>query len=149
MASLATLRTQVRRYINELDNTNSNFTDSELVDYLNQATLFLGTQMEWPIQTEYATAAAGQALYQLPSDFIELLDIYWNQTKIPLLDRADMGEVSPSWQQDPVGTPRIAYRFDQQTLGLYNVPDAFQQLNGVSSYQLQIQYIAMPPTLLR
>lgn len=148
MASLATLRTAVRRYINELDNTNSNFIDSELTDYLNQATLFLGTQMEWPIQTDTATANIGQSLYQLPSDFIELLDIYWNQTKIPLLDRADMGGVSPSWQQDPAGTPRIAYRFDQQTIGLYNTPDANQQLFGVPSYQLQVQYIAMPPTLV-
>ena len=148
MSSLATLRTSVRRYINELDIANSNFTEPELTDYLNQATLFLGTQMEWPIQTDISTANANQGLYQLPSDFIELLDVYWNQTKIPLLDRADMGQVSPSWQQDPVGTPRIAYRFDQQTIGLYNVPDANQQLNGVSSYQLQIQYIAMPPSLV-
>jgi hypothetical protein len=143
MSSLADLRTATRRYINELDNTNSNFSDSELNDYLNQATLFLGTQMEWPIQTEIATAIPGQALYQLPSDFIELLDIYFNQTKIPLLDRADMGQVSPSWQQDPIGTPRIAYRFDQQTLGLYNTPDSNQ-----TGYQLQVQYIAMPPTLV-
>ena len=148
MSSLATLRTSVRRYINETDTSNTNFQDSELTDYLNQATLFLGTQMEWPIQTDIATGAAGQALYQLPSDFIELLDIYWNQTKLPLLDRSDLGEISPSWQQDPVGTPRIAYRFDQGTIGLYNTPDALQQLNGVASYHLQITYIAMPPTLV-
>ena len=148
MATLATLRTAVRRYINETDNTNSNFSDSELTDYLNQATQFLGTQMEWPIQTEIATAAANQSLYQLPTDFIELLDIYWNQTKLPLLDRNDMGQISPSWQQDPVGTPRVAYRFDQQTIGLYNTPDTLQTLNGVSSYQLQITYIAIPPALV-
>lgn len=149
MSTLADLRTQVRRYINELDNANSNFTDPELTDYLNQATLFLGTQMEWPIQIEIATASPNQALYQLPTDFIEILDIYWNQTKIPLLDRSDMGAVSPSWQQDPVGTPRIAYKFDQQTLGLYNVPDTNQTDQfGNPSYQLQIQYIAMPPSLV-
>jgi len=143
MSSLLDLRTAVRRYINELDATNSNFSNPELNDYLNQATLFLGTQMEWPIQTEIATALPNQALYQLPSDFIELLDIYFNQTKIPLLDRSDMGQISPSWQQDPVGTPRIAYKFDQQTIGLYNIPDSNQ-----TGYQLQIQYIALPPTLV-
>jgi hypothetical protein len=104
--------------------------------------------MEWPIQVDISTATPNQALYQLPNDFIEILDIYWNQTKLPLLDRADMGEVSPSWQQDPAGTPRIAYKFDQQTIGLYNVPDTNQQLMGVPSYQLQIQYIAMPPSLV-
>lgn len=148
MSSLAQLRTAVRRYINETDNTNSNFADTELNDYLNQAIQFLGTQMEWPIQTDISTAVAGQNLYQLPTDFIELLDIYWNQTKLPILDRADMGQISPSWQQDPVGTPRVAYRFDMQTIGLYNIPDTNQQLLGVPSYQLQITYIAIPPTLV-
>lgn len=143
MATLSSLRTAIRRYINETDTANTNFSDSELNDYLNQATLFLGTQMEWPIQTFIATATPNIALYQLPSDFIELLDIYFNQTKIPLLDRADMGQISPSWQQDPIGTPRLAYRFDGQTIGLYNTPDTLQ-----TGYELQIQYIAMPPTMV-
>lgn len=143
MASLSTLRTAVRRYINETDSTNSNFTDSELNDYLNQATLFLGTDMEWAIQTDTATAVPNQALYQLPSDFIELVDVYFNGTKIPIIDRADMGTISPSWQQDPVGTPRICYRFDPATFGLYNTPNSTQ-----TGYQIQVQYIAMPPTLV-
>lgn len=141
--TLSSLRTAVRRYINETDNTNSNFPDAEINDYLNQATLFLGTQMEWPTQTYIATASPNQALYQLPSDFIELYDIYFNQTRLPILDRADMGQISPSWQQDPIGMPRVAYRFDQQTIGLYNIPDTLQ-----TGYQLQIQYVAMPPSLV-
>lgn len=143
MATLATLRTAVRRYVNETDSTNSNFPDAELTDYLNQATLFLGTQMEWPFQTDITTATPGQSLYQLPADFIEVADIYFNQTKIPLLDRADLGAVSPSWQQDVNGMPRIAYRFDEQTIGLYPAPDTNQ-----TGYELQIQYIAMPPSLV-
>jgi hypothetical protein len=148
MSSLSDLRTATRRYINETNTTNTNFPDTELNDYLNQATLFLGTQMEWPIQTYVATATANQALYQLPSDFIELLDVYWNEANLPLLDRADLGKVSPTWQQDPAGTPKVCYKFDQQTIGLYNVPDTNQQLLGVSSYLLEIQYIALPATLV-
>ena len=70
MSSLQTLILATRRYVNELDSTNSHFTDSELTDYLNQAVMFLGTQMEWPEQVDQATAVAGQALYQLPADFI-------------------------------------------------------------------------------
>jgi hypothetical protein len=143
MSSLATLRTAVRRYINETDNTNSNFQDSEINDYLNQATLFLGTQMEWQIQTDVATAIPGQALYQLPSDFIELLDVYFNSQEILVLDRADLGKISPSWQNDPQGKPTIAYMFDRQTIGLYRVPDAFQ-----TGYSIQVEYIAMPQTLV-
>lgn len=148
--TLSSLRTAVRRYINEPNNTNSNFADTEINDYLNQAVLFLGTQMEWPIQTYVTQAVPNQSLYQLPTDFIELLDIYFNQSKLPLLDRADMGQVSPSWQQDPIGTPRLAYRFDQQTIGLYNTPDTNQtsSIPGQTGYELQVQYIAMPPSLI-
>src|ERR1035438_2177258 len=101
MSSLAQLRLAVRRNINELDNTNSHFTDSELNDYLNQAVMFLGTQMEWPEQVDQATAVPSQPLYQLPNDFIELTDIYFNQQKLVILERADLGQISPSWEQDP------------------------------------------------
>jgi hypothetical protein len=142
MSSLATLRTQVRRYILEEDNTNSHFTDSEINDYLNQALTFLASQMEWPEQVDQATAVPNQALYQLPTDFIALVDVYFNQQKIIVLDRADLGQISPSWQQDPSSTPQIAYRFNNDTVGLYPAPDANQ-----TGYILQVQYIHLPATI--
>lgn len=142
MSTLAQLRTATRRYINEEDSANSHFTDSELNDYLNQAVTFLGTQMEWPIQIDQATAVADQSVYQFPSDFLELVDVYFNSTKIALLDRADLGQVSPSWQQDPSSTPRVAYRFNNDSIGLYPAPDSHQ-----TGYTIQIQYIHLPATL--
>lgn len=142
MASLSTLRTAVRRYINEEDSTNSHFTDSEINDYLNQATLFLATQMEWPEQVDNATAVAGQALYQLPNDFVALTDVYFNNQKLVVLERADLGEITPGWQNDVASTPKIAYRFNRNTIGLYPFPDANQ-----SGYEIQIQYIYLPATM--
>src|ERR1017187_6450434 len=119
MSSLADLLLATRRYINEEDSTNSHFTDPEITDYLNQAVLFLGSQMEWPEQIDQATAVSGQALYQLPADFVELTDIYFNNSKLVLLERADLGQISPSWQQDPASTPTVAYRYNRNTIGLY------------------------------
>ena len=142
MASLADLRLATRRRINELDSTNSHFTDSELNDYLNQAVTFLGTQMEWPEQIDQATAVAGQSLYKLPDDFIELTDVYFNNKKLVILERADLGQISPDWQDDPPTTPTIAYRYNRNTVGLYRTPDANQ-----TGYTLQIQYIYLPATL--
>jgi hypothetical protein len=104
--------------------------------------MFLGTQMEWPEQVDQATAVANQALYQLPNDFIELTDVYFNNKKLVLLERADLGQISPSWQSDPSSTPTIAYRFNRNTIGLYPTPDANQ-----TGYTLQIQYIYIPATL--
>jgi len=146
MSSLQTLITATRRNINETDPTNTHFTDSELTDYLNQAVLFLGTQMEWPEQVDQATAVPNQALYQLPDDFIELTDVYFNSVNpvhLAILEREDLGQITPGWQSDPASTPRIAYRYNRNTIGLYPVPDANQ-----TDYTLQIQYIYMPATLV-
>lgn len=142
MSSVADLRLSTRRLINELDAANSHFTDSEILDYLNQAVTFLGTQMEWPEQVDQATAVAGQSLYQLPSDFIELTDVYFNNNKLIILERADLGQISPVWQSDPNGRPTIAYRFNRNTIGLYPTPDSNQ-----TGYTLQIQYIHIPAIL--
>ena len=145
MASLALsdLLLMTRRCVNELDSTNSHFTDSEITDYLNQGVTFLGTQMEWPEQVDNSTATPDQPLYQLPNDFIELEDVYFNNIRMVILERADLGARHPSWQNDPDGTPYVAYRFNRNTIGLYPMPDANQ-----TGYTLQIQYIYMPGELV-
>ena len=143
MASLSTLRTQVRRYINEANPNNSHFTDAEINDYLNQAVTFLGTQMEWSEQADQATVVEGQSLYQLPDDFIALVDAYFDNKKLIILERADLGQISPQWQNDPEGAPTIIYKFSQNTVGLYRTPDVTSD-----GKILQIQYLKLPATLL-
>jgi hypothetical protein len=144
--ALSNLILSTRRLVNETDATNSHFTDSEITDYLNQAVTFLGTQMEWPEQIDTATAVPNQALYQLPADFIELVDVYFNALNpvhLAILERADLGQISPAWQTDPASTPRIAYRYNRNTIGLYPVPDANQ-----TDYTIQIDYIYLPASLV-
>lgn len=136
------MRTQVRRYVLEEDSANSHFTDAEINYYLNQAVTFLATQMEWPEQVDQATAVANQALYKLPDDFIALVDVYFNNVKLAILDRVDLGNISSVWQNDPASTPRVAYRFNNDTIGLYPLPDANQ-----TGYTLQVQYIHLPAAL--
>lgn len=142
MTAFSTLRTFTRRYINEEDSSNSHYTDSEINDYLNQAIQFLGTQMEWQLQVAQATAVNGQALYSLPDDFIELVDAYFNNTKIITLSREDLGGLHPNWQNDPASTPRCIYKAGNKTVGLYPAPDASQ-----AGFLLQIQYVRLPATL--
>jgi hypothetical protein len=144
MTALSVLRTQTRRLILEEDPTNSHFTEPEINDYLNQGVTFLGSQMEWPEQVDQATAVPNQALYQLPDDFIALADVYFNNQKIVILEREDLGQISPSWQSDPSSTPKIAYRFNRNTVGLYPAPDANQ-----TGYTLQVQYIHLPASLVQ
>lgn len=142
MTAVAALRTAVRRYINEEDSANSHFTDAEILDYLNQGVQFLGTQMEWPEQVDQAVAVAGQTLYTLPDDFIALTDVYFDNKKLVILERADLGQISPNWQNDPNGIPTIAYRDNRNVMGLYRTPDTTQDAKII-----QIQYIHLPATL--
>lgn len=68
MATRLTLATATRRLIDEEDEDNSQFTDQEIYDYINQAIRFLGTDVEWPFQTAEATSVEDQAVYTLPED---------------------------------------------------------------------------------
>lgn len=142
MAALSTLRTSTRRLINETDSANTNYSDSELTDYLNQATMFLGTEMEWSIQTSQATSVLNQALYSLPADFISLTELYFNNRKLIILEREDLTDINATWQDAPSGTPQYAYKADNAVFGLYPAPDSVQ-----AGYTIQIQYISLPATL--
>lgn len=142
MASLAALRISTRRLIDEQDTTNTHFTDSEINDYLNQATQYLGVEMEWPIQTSTATAIVSQALYTLPDDFVSVISVYFNNLPLQILDRNDLTAITPNWQNTPTGKPRIAYKADNAVLGLWPAPDADN-----ADLDIQIEYIQVPATL--
>lgn len=142
-STLTDLILATRRYINEEDSTNSHHTDSEITDYLNQGQTFLGSEMEWNIQTDVATVVSGTALYALPDDFLVLLDCYFDNRRITILERADLARLSSTWQNDIAAIPNVAYKAAQNTIGLYPAPDTTQ--NGKV---LQIQYVRMPATLI-
>lgn len=142
MGTRVSLTTTVRRYINETDSTNSHFTDSEIYDYINQAIRFLGTEMEWPLQTAQATSVAEQAVYTLPEDFISLVDLYFDNKDMVILERADLSAIRSDWQNAESGLPRYAYKSDNAKIGLYPKPDADN-----AGLIVQIQYIKLPPDL--
>lgn len=142
MSSLATLRTTTRRYINETDSTNSSVEDDEIDDYLNQALTYLGTRLEWSEQTTESTAVEDQALYTLPDNFIAIKDVYFNNLKLKVLERADLAFINSAWQDQDSGTPQYAYKADVNVVGLYPAPNADN--DGLS---LQVQYIQIPDDL--
>lgn len=136
------MTTAVRRYINETDSSNSHFSDSEIYDYLNQAIRFLGTEMEWPFQTAEATSIQDQAVYTLPEDFISLVDFYFDNVDLPIIERADLSALRIDWQNAESSRPRYAYKSDNAKIGLWPPPDADN-----AGLTLQIQYIKVPPDL--
>lgn len=142
MGNRVSLTTTVRRYINEPDSDNSNFEDDEIYDYINQAIRFLGTEMEWPLQTAEATSVEDQAVYTLPEDFISLADIYFDNKSIPVIERADLPAVRVDWQDAVAAKPIYAYKSDNAKIGLFPKPDAAN-----AGLILQIQYVKVPADL--
>lgn len=139
MATRLTLTSRVREYIDETDVNNSHFTDDQIYSFLNQAIRFMGTDLEWPIQTAQATGVQDQQIYTLPENFISLMDIYYDQSPLTVLDRQDLKDINQNWQAAPSGTPQYAFKSDNQKFGLYPPPDATN--NGKI---IQIQYIKVP-----
>lgn len=142
MSSLSTLRTRTRLIVGEEESTNSHFTDVEIDGYLNEATLYLGTVMEWPIQISTTPSVADQALYQLPTDFISLTEVYFDNIKLTVIDRADLNSISAAWQDAPSSLPTKVYKSDNATFGLWPPPDSTQ-----ADLDIQIQYVKTPATL--
>lgn len=142
MGTRLTFTTSVRRLIDERDSANSHFDDDEIYDYINQAIRLLGAELKWPLQTAEATSVASQAVYTFPENFISLTDIYFDNSNLAILERADLSAISNTWQDQEAGTPIYAYKSDNAKVGLYPKPDSDH-----AGLTLQIQYIKVPPDL--
>lgn len=142
MGTRLTLTTSVRRLIDERDSTNSHFEDTEIYDYVNQAIRLLGAELEWPLQTAEATSVADQAVYTLPEDFISLVDAYFDNANLAVIERADLSAICNTWQDSESGRPSYAYKSDNAKFGLYFKPDSIN-----SGLTIQIQYIKLPADL--
>lgn len=142
MGTRLTFTTSTRRLIDEREAVNSHFEDPEIYDYVNQAIRLLGAELKWPLQTAEATSVTDQAVYTLPEDFISLTDVYFDNTRLGILERADLSSINSTWQDSASGRPLYAYQSDNSKFGLYFAPDATN-----AGLTIQIQYIKLPPDL--
>lgn len=142
MGTRLTLTTRVREYIDETDADNSHFTDAQIYSFLNLAIRFMGTDLEWPLQKAQATAVEDQAVYTLPEDFISLSDVYFDNQDLVIVDRSDLSAINGNWQDATSGTPRYAYKADNQKIGMFPPPNAEE-----AGELIQIEYVKLPPDL--
>lgn len=150
MSTKAQLRLDTYRAINEDDPedptnttpTNTHFSASEIDRYVQQAITLLGTEMEWAFKVSQAASVLDQALYQLPDDFIEATEVYFDGKALMVVDRGDLSAISTEWQTHPSGLPKYAYKADNDVIGIYPPPSS-----EYAGRTIQIQYIAVPATL--
>lgn len=142
MGTRLTLVTAIRVLIDERDEDNSHFTDDELYTMLNEAIRFMGTDLEWPEQKAQATSVSEQAVYTLPENFVYLKDVYFDGADLIVVDRSDLSAVNGEWQNASAGTPKYAYKADNQKIGLFPKPSSEEAGNLI-----QIEYIKIPDEL--
>lgn len=142
MATRSQLVARTRILLNERDSSNSHWTDEEIRTALGQGVRFLGTVMEWAQQTSEATSQENKRTYGLPSDFISLVDVYFDSKPLSVVSREDMPSINSDWMIQEAGEPQWAYKSDNAQIGLHPKPSS-----DYASKQIQIHYVKVPPSL--
>lgn len=140
--TLAQLRTDTRRLIDETDSSNSSYEDSELNDYLNQAARKIAGLLEWTIATYTATSVESQAQYTLPSGMLYICEVHFDGKPISIVDRSDLSGLYGEWMNADDGEPVVAYRADNNVLGFYQAPSV-----DFAGKTITIQTIKLPTDL--
>lgn len=148
------------------------FSDGELIDYINEAQLQTGIEVEWPEALYQISTIANQMEYQLP-ELLKILRVYiGNQRGVPTTIPYMEGAQIEYWDQSNVGSGYAA-QWSSQTPSAYPVGSdtgspievkspyvvgsrPMYYLRGgnlgivpapAGSYTLSINYIPEPPPL--
>lgn len=128
--------------LNEREESNSHWDNEEILTAIGQGVRFLGTVMEWAQQTSEATSQEDKRTYGLPSDFISLVDVYFDGKPLSVVSREDMPSINHDWMTAEPGEPEWVYKSDNAQIGLYPKPSS-----DFASLQIQIHYVKVPPSL--
>src|SRR5690348_15454940 len=80
--TLSQLITQSRTLISQTDSANSDFTDAEITNFINEAVEVCAEQVEWPRSIFHTQTVQGTAQYALPTDAIKLLLVFFGDLSI-------------------------------------------------------------------
>lgn len=139
----SSLETAARRLIQEEDSTNSNYTSPEILDYLNEGIRRLAAALGWPLAVFTATSIEDQSTYSIPAHIICIVDFYFDNEPLTIVDRTDLPSVDKSWLTAASGRPRWVYRADRDKFGLYQKPN-----EDNSGKEMRIQAVKLSDTLV-
>lgn len=139
----SSLETATRRLIQEEDEDNSNFDSPEILDYVNEGIRRLATYLGWQLAIFTATSVEDQSTYTIPGHIICLMDFYFDNEPLTIVDRTDMPSVDQNWISADSGRPRWAYRADRDKFGIYQKPSA-----AYADKEMRVQAIKLPDTIV-
>lgn len=138
--TLQQLVSQTRVLIDQTDSTNSNFTDSELTGFLNEALQFGATQCGWPRDQIQVQVESNVGSYTLPSDFLSLRNVYFGDPTtngdvrpIAIMTEEQLRERYPNWLETGTtnnGRPVACFLLDRATVHIYPRPNATESASG-------------------
>jgi hypothetical protein len=139
----SSLETATRHLIFEEEAANSNYSSAEILGYTNEGVRRLSTYLGWQLAIFTATSIENKQTYSIPGYIICLVDFYFDNVPLVVIDRTDMPGVDQNWRNASSGKPRYAYRADRDRFGLYQKPDAAN-----AGKEMRCQAVKMPDTLV-
>ena len=134
MSTLSQIRSLVRVNISQTDETNTDFTNTELNGFINEGVRFLGALVKQPRDHVYVQTEDNKSSYTLPSDAILLLTAYFgDKTKsgdvrpMEIIPEEALKEKMPNWLDESGvnnGRPYYAVLMGKRTVLVAPTPNA-------------------------
>jgi len=141
--TLVNIRNKVRDYISQEDTSNTDFSDTELNNYINEGIRYLGKLVKKPIKRITIQAVLDTATYSLASvapDFILPTTAYFGDTtingdvqKLELIPEESLAEINPAWLDATTGSqgrPRYLVMINRTTVLVHPRPNSDQSASG-------------------
>lgn len=134
------LKDRIRRLVAQTDPNNSNLSDSDLNDFIDDWLIDMAAWLEYP--RAEATYDGGSVLdaasYAIDKKLVlKLLRVNYDQNPLVLTTEDFLSRVRPKWRSDSNGTPEYALLIDNDVLLLHPKPNA-------SGKEILIRYVRIP-----
>lgn len=151
MSTLAEIVADSRLQINQIDSTNSDFTDAQLKEFANQAIRFTAPKILYPRTSGNVAPLVSTKVYSWPTDFMHLLIAYYGNTavsggiwKLDIVTHERLAAIYPRWLEDVAendGAPRFIMLLNRTQFVLFPSPNA---ANVTSGNQIRLYYANYP-----
>jgi len=154
LSSLQQIREQTRSLINETDELNSRFSNSEINSFINQGIGFLASLIEYPRDLVEIQAEIGAGTYTLLSDTLLIRTAYFGDINIkgdirPMTVTTEevLKHMFPDWMDETDSTrgrPRYLIVLNRRQIFVYPRPDATESATGK---KIILNYVFRPANL--
>ena len=134
------LISQFRETMQEQDETNSHFSDKEIMHWMDFAQNYICTKIDFIVERTTLTSVADQRQYALPDNFKKVLRVRYNGQKLIPTTRRYEDLSSALWEkEDNIATP-YKYHIEGSNLHLIPIP-------GTNGDDIELVHISMPTEL--